>query len=81
MNVQGRDCWVIAGLGCVTADLPQSNDLADVKWHGAIKGCRTCLVAKENATDITLDIASISRYHHITNVQFENIFMALTLKQ
>ena len=67
MNVQGIDCWVIANLGCVTADLPQGNDLAGVKRHSAIKGCRTCLVAKENSTDLVLDIASISRYHHITN--------------
>ena len=81
MNVQGIDCWIVAGLGCVTADLPQGNDLTGVKRHGAIKGCRTCLAAKENATDITLDIASISRYHHITNTQFEDIFTAQTLKQ
>ncbi|POG66598.1 hypothetical protein GLOIN_2v1780345 [Rhizophagus irregularis DAOM 181602=DAOM 197198] len=72
---------VIAGLGCVTADLPQGNDLTGVKRHGAIKGCRTCLTAKENATDITLDIANISRYHHITNTQFEDIFTALTQKE
>jgi hypothetical protein len=81
MNVQGSDCWVIAGLGCVTADLPQGNDLAGVKRHGAVKGCRTCLVAKENSTDSKLDIASISRYHHITNVQFKNIITAPTIKQ
>ena len=81
MNVQGIDCWVIAGLGCVTADLPQGNDLTGVKRHGAIKGCRTCLAAKENATDITLDIANISRYHHITNIQFKEIFTTQTLKE
>src|SRR4051812_37788566 len=81
MNIQGRECWVIASLECITADLPQGNDLTGVKRHGAIKGCRTCLVAKGNATDFTLDIASISRYHHITNTQFENIFTAPTLKQ
>lgn len=80
MNVQGRDCWIIAGLECITADLPQGNDLTSVKRHNAIRGCRTCL-AKENATDITLDIASISRYHHITNIQFKNIFTALTLEE
>ena len=31
MNVQGENCWVIASIGCVTADLPQGNDLAGVK--------------------------------------------------
>jgi hypothetical protein len=81
MNIQGQDCWIIASLGCVTADLPQGNDLVGVKRHGAIKGCRTCLVAKENATDDNLDIANISRYHHITNVQFEEMFSASTLIQ
>ncbi|PKK57036.1 hypothetical protein RhiirC2_721485 [Rhizophagus irregularis] len=81
MNVQGTDYWVIADLGCVTADLPQGNDLAGVKCHGALRGCRTCLVAKENSTDIMLDIASVSRYHHITDTQFECIFTASTIKQ
>jgi len=81
MNIQGRDCWVVASLGSVTADLPQGNDLAGVKRHGAIRGCRTCSVAKENATDDNLDIYSISRYHHITNTQFEAIFVAPTLTQ
>ncbi|GET57157.1 hypothetical protein GLOIN_2v1790940 [Rhizophagus irregularis DAOM 181602=DAOM 197198] len=28
MTVQGQDAWVIAGLGLVTADLPQGNDMA-----------------------------------------------------
>ncbi|PKB96947.1 hypothetical protein RhiirA5_385000 [Rhizophagus irregularis] len=81
MNVQGTDYWVIAGLGCVTADLPQGNDLAGVKRHGALRGCRTCLVAKENSTDITLDIASVFHYHYITDTQFECIFTASTIKQ
>ncbi|PKC60468.1 hypothetical protein RhiirA1_467974 [Rhizophagus irregularis] len=81
MNVMGEDCWVVAGLGSVTADLPQGNDLTGIKRHGAIKGCRTCLVAKENATDMNLDIANISRYHHITNIQFEEMFATPTLMQ
>ncbi|CAB4488342.1 unnamed protein product [Rhizophagus irregularis] len=81
MNVLKEDCWIVAGLGCITADLPQGNDLTGIKWHGAIKGCRTCLVAKENATDENLDIASISRYHHITDTQFEDMFAAPTLMQ
>jgi hypothetical protein len=81
MNVQGEDCWVIASLRCITLDLPQGNDLVGVKRHGAIKRCKTCLVSKENTTDDTLDIASISRYYHITNTQFKHIFAASTLKQ
>ena len=81
MNIQGRNCWIIASLRSVTADLPQDNDLVGVKRHGAIKGCRTCLVSKENATNNNLDIPSISRYHHITNDQFQEIFTALTITQ
>lgn len=81
MNIQGRDCWIIASLGSVTADLPQGNDLVSVKRHGAIRGCRTCLVTKENATNDNLDIPSISRYHHITNDQFQAIFAASTITQ
>ncbi|UZO05405.1 uncharacterized protein OCT59_025755 [Rhizophagus irregularis] len=81
MNIQGIDCWIIASLGCVTADLPQRNDLAGVKRHGAIRGCRICLVTKENSTDLILDIASVSRCHHITDSQFKIIFTASTLRQ
>ena len=40
-----------------------------------------CQVSKDNSTDNTLDIANISRYHHITNTQFEEIFAASTLQQ
>ncbi|RIB01880.1 hypothetical protein C2G38_2255935 [Gigaspora rosea] len=67
INIQGCDHWVIASLGCTIADLPQGNDLVGVKRHSAIKGCRTCLIAKENSTDENLDIAKISRYHYSTN--------------
>ncbi|PKK58908.1 hypothetical protein RhiirC2_763064 [Rhizophagus irregularis] len=81
MNVLKEDYWIVAGLGCITTDLPQGNDLTGIKRHGAIKGCRTCLVAKENATDENLDITSISRYHHITDTQFEDMFAAPTLMQ
>ena len=31
MKVQGQDAWIIAGLGVVTSDLPQGNDMAGVK--------------------------------------------------
>ncbi len=68
MNIQGENYWIVARLGCIIADLPQGNDLAGIKWHDAIKGCRICLVAKKNATDENLNIVNISRYHHITNV-------------
>ncbi|CAG8854357.1 11648_t:CDS:1, partial [Gigaspora margarita] len=55
MNIQDQEYWVIASLGVVTADLPQENDLADVKRHSANKGCRTCQVSKEHFTNNDLD--------------------------
>ncbi|CAG8856826.1 4648_t:CDS:1, partial [Gigaspora margarita] len=41
IDVEGSECLVIASLGDVTADLPQGNNLAEVKRHGATRGCRT----------------------------------------
>ncbi|KAF0479486.1 hypothetical protein F8M41_023875 [Gigaspora margarita] len=95
MNIQGNDYWylpfilfirdeceifrVVTSLGCVTTDLPQGNNLVGVKWHGVERGCRTCLVTKENATINNLDIASISCYHHIANTQFDDIFAVSTV--
>ncbi|GES72472.1 hypothetical protein GLOIN_2v1790377 [Rhizophagus clarus] len=49
MEVNGQDAWVIAGLGVVTADLPQGNDMCS-------------------------DVPATSRYHHITDDQFKEIF-------
>ena len=59
MNVQGQSCWITAGLGVVTADLPQGNDLAGIKRHGANKGCRTCQVSKEQSTNDNLNIIEL----------------------
>lgn len=36
MNVQGQDAWIIAGLGIVTADLPQGNDMTGVLRYFSI---------------------------------------------
>jgi hypothetical protein len=73
MKVNGQDAWVMAGLGVVTSDLPQGNDLTGIKRHNANKGCRTCLVPHELLTKFDQDIPNISRYHHITNEQFKEI--------
>jgi hypothetical protein len=79
MTIQGTDCFVIASLGVITADLPQGNDMAGVKRHGANRGCRTCSVTKDSLTSDGLDLQLISRYHHQTDKQFEEIFEALTI--
>ncbi len=73
MNINGQDVWIIAGLGVITADLPQGNDLADTKRHGGKKGCRSCLVSKEQLTDISFDIKFNARYHHLTNQKINEL--------
>lgn len=73
MKVNGQDAWIIASLGVITSDLPQGNDTVGVLRHNAIKGCRTCNISKELLTDNTQNIPKISRYHHITDKQFNEI--------
>ena len=65
--------WVIGGLGCVTADLPQGNDLADVKRHGANYGCRTCNISNDQYTNPGYDFMKNARFHHQMNEQFIEI--------
>ena len=67
------DAWVVGGLGCLTADLPQGNDLAGVKRHGAIHGCRTCNVANNQLTNPGYDYVGNARFHQITEQQFLEI--------
>ncbi|GES94229.1 hypothetical protein GLOIN_2v1487024 [Rhizophagus clarus] len=74
MEVNGQDAWVIAGLGVVTADLLQGNDMCGVLRHNANKGCRTCTASRESLTNFSQDVPATSRYHHITNDQFKEIF-------
>ena len=73
MKINVQDAWIIASLGVVTSDLPQGNDTVGVLRHNAIKGCRTCNISKELLTDDTQNIPKISRYHHITDKQFNEI--------
>ena len=58
---------MIAGLGVVTSDLPQGNDLAGVLRHNAIRGCRTCMISRNLSTSLDQDVSQTSRYHHITD--------------
>ncbi|PKC50167.1 hypothetical protein RhiirA1_487165 [Rhizophagus irregularis] len=62
-----RNIWVVAGLGVVTADLPQRNDLSGVLRHGATKGCHACTVEKHSYTDNSTDIIRLSRYKQCTD--------------
>jgi hypothetical protein len=73
MIVNGQNAWVIASLGVVTSDLPQGNDMVGVLRHNANRGCRTCTTSKKFLTNNTQNIPKISRYHHITDNEFNEI--------
>ncbi|GBC32802.2 hypothetical protein GLOIN_2v1880882 [Rhizophagus irregularis DAOM 181602=DAOM 197198] len=62
MKTINGDVWIIGGLGCVTADLPQGNDIAGIKRHGANHGCRTCNVSHDQLTSLN--------YNYIENARF-----------
>jgi hypothetical protein len=79
MDVRGNKSLVIASIGDVTADLPQGNDLAGVKRHGATRGCCTCNATKDSWTSNNLDLSLIARYKHLTDKQFEEISAAPTI--
>jgi hypothetical protein len=64
---------VVASLAAVTADLPQGNDLAGVKRHGAIHGCRACNVSRDQLTDDRYDYVADARFHQLTNTLFEEL--------
>ncbi|KAF0514529.1 hypothetical protein F8M41_017575 [Gigaspora margarita] len=79
MDIKGIESLVIASFGDVTAYLPQGNDLVGVKRHGATRGCRTCNATKDSWTSNNINLALISRYHHLTNIQFDEILAASTI--
>jgi hypothetical protein len=70
MTMNNETVWVIASIGLVTADMPQGNDLCDVKKQGALYGCRNCLTPKDHLTDDSFDKIHFSRFHHITKEHF-----------
>ncbi|GES98552.1 hypothetical protein GLOIN_2v1487024 [Rhizophagus clarus] len=50
------------------------NDMCGVLRHNANKGCRTCTASRESLTNFSQDVPATSRYHHITDDQFKEIF-------
>jgi hypothetical protein len=64
MEINGEKYLVAGGLGVVTADLPQGNDLCGVKRHGANHGCRNCFVPREQLSDKNYDHFQNVRYNH-----------------
>ena len=65
--------WVVAGLGCVTADLPQGNIHAGVKNHNANFGCRMCKAPRDGLTNPAYDVLLNGRYNHLTNLELAEI--------
>jgi hypothetical protein len=55
--------------------------MVGVKRHGANRGCRTCNVTKDSLTSNNLDLQLISRYHHQSDKQYEEIAEAPTITE
>ncbi|RGB39725.1 hypothetical protein C1646_754223 [Rhizophagus diaphanus] len=72
-NFNEQDAWVIAGLGLVTADLPQGKDIAGVLRHNANKGCSTCTIKKKSLSTYNQDRVITLHYHHITDEEISKI--------
>jgi hypothetical protein len=79
LNIQNEEILVIAGLGLVTADLPQGNDLAGVMRHNAQKGCRSCKIKNHDSLKSFEDLSKNLRYHHLTDNEFEDILSSDSL--
>jgi hypothetical protein len=73
MIINNKKYWLMGGLGIVTADLPQGNDIAGILRHNAKYGCRSCYATKGDLTNISFDTILNSRYHQITDLQFREI--------
>ncbi|PKB97285.1 hypothetical protein RhiirA5_433420 [Rhizophagus irregularis] len=72
-NIQGKNILVIAGLGVVTADLPQGNDLVGVMRHNAKRGCRSCKIENNDSLKSFNDLSKELRYHHLMDKEFDLI--------
>jgi len=47
MKMNDETVWIIASIGLVTVDMPQGNNLCDVKKQGTLYECRNCLAPKD----------------------------------
>ena len=70
MKMNDKDVWVITSIRLVTTDMPQGNDLSDVKKQGTSYECRNCLVPKDQLTDNVFDGRHFAHFHHITKECF-----------
>ncbi|GBC29130.1 hypothetical protein GLOIN_2v1790940 [Rhizophagus irregularis DAOM 181602=DAOM 197198] len=81
INIQGEDTLVVAGLGLVTADLPQGNDLAGVMRHNAKKGCRFCMIEEHESLKSFDDLSKELHYHQLMDREFEKILSSNSLTE
>ncbi|CAB4412440.1 unnamed protein product [Rhizophagus irregularis] len=81
INIQGEDTLVVAGLGLVTADLPQGNDLVGVMRHNAKKGCRFCMIEEHESLKSFDDLSKELRYHQLMDREFEKILSSNSLTE
>ncbi|CAG8713249.1 10819_t:CDS:1, partial [Gigaspora rosea] len=65
--------WIIGVIGCITVDLPQGNDLAGIKRHNALHGCRTCNASVDQLTDSSYNYIENAGFRHCTTKQFLEI--------
>ncbi|CAG8804674.1 740_t:CDS:1, partial [Cetraspora pellucida] len=61
------------GLGVVTTDLLQKNDLSEVKQHEANCEYRNCKTKTQELSNNNYVIIKHAHYYYITNMQFSKI--------
>jgi len=73
MRTLNGDAFVISGISCITADLPQDNDLANMKRHNAKYRCRICNVPNDQYTSIDYNYIKNAHFHQQMEEQFLKI--------
>ena len=81
IDIQGKNTLVVAGLGLVTADLPQGNDLVAVMRHNAKRGCRSCIIEEHDCSKSFSDLSKELRYHQLMDNEFEKILNSNSLTE
>ncbi|CAG8776099.1 23753_t:CDS:2, partial [Cetraspora pellucida] len=66
ITLYSRVACLKCGIGCITANLSQGNELADVKWHDANHGCRTCNVSNNKYTNPNYNYIQNAHFHQQT---------------
>ncbi|CAB4405839.1 unnamed protein product [Rhizophagus irregularis] len=61
MTVQGQDAWIIAGLGVVTADLPQGNDITGVLRRRNLKISHETIMSRRDQLCTEYGLRSLPR--------------------